>query len=155
MFDVNEFEKMPVEACMDRFDWGHEGKPGTVAYHGFAGGFEVFADEMAEGVNGAANVFACEVYDADGTMRGEGYGETFEGAILAAFVMVTGPEALDEGNAEDAVNACAFGAFEAIHGRMPEHDGDIEEMDALLVLAVEYVRVHAEEAGIEWEDAWA
>lgn len=155
MFNTNELESMTNESCVDRFGWGFDGKPGATAYHGYMGGYEVFANELAEGVNGDENVYACELYDADGGMVAEGYAATFEDAIRAAFVMACGPDALEEGNCEDAVNACAFGAFESMHGRMPEHNEDMLEMDTLLLHACEYVREHAKSAGFELEDVWA
>lgn len=155
MINLNEFENMTNEECIDRYDWGYDGKPGTTAYHGTMGAFEVFANELPEGVNGNDNIFACELYDADGGMVAEGYAATFEDAIRAAFVMACGPDALEEGNSEDAVNACAFGAFEMMFERMPEHDEDMLEMDAILAHAVEYVRERAAGAGFEWEDVWA
>lgn len=155
MFDMSGFERMTNEECMDRFGWGYEGRDGGDAYHGFAGDVEVFMNEMAEGVGDDANVFACELYDAEGGMLAEGYGETFADALHAALVMAAGADAMEEGNSEDAVNACAFGAFQLLYGRMPEHDADMDEMDELLAHAIAYVRAHAAAAGFEWEDAWA
>lgn len=74
-------------------------------------------------------------------------------AIHMAFVDEVGRTALaSEGNCEDAVNVCAYLAYQARNGETPMSEMDVEEMDEFIAASRESVKKNGRFYGIEWEE---
>lgn len=147
-------EGMSAKECWQRFGWGTEAKEGSAVLYYDLGDVEVFCDEMREEYNyidGAC--FGCEIYDKSGDMVGQWFDDSYESAILGAFVDSVGTDVLrEEDNCEDAVNGIAYEAYQAIHGETPMFMMDVEEMSKLIALARNYVKDNGKFYGIEWEE---
>ena len=59
---------------------------------------------------------------------------------------------MSEGNCEDAVNVCAYEAYQLLHGPTPMTEMEPEKMDELMTAARSYVKSNCRSVGIEWEE---
>lgn len=149
--DFDEYERMTPDECWQRYDWGCEALDGTHILHMSADGRDVFIDEVDEGYGGR---IACEVYSGKYfALDGQWFADTMEDAVRGAFVDAVGYGIMrEEGNCEDAVNAIAREAYVALFGECPMHEMDVEQVDALLGMAREFVKGHIELVSYDWEE---
>ena len=151
------FEVMSTETAWDAYNWGSdldESKPVyRYAYTADSELYEVYIGND-KGVYSEDGDWCCEILES-GSMFAEGWGRTPEEAMLAAYAESRLYDALEEGNCEDAVNVCAYGAYKALRGRECRYSGkdDHEVMGKLTDLAKRLVMRECERGcGFDWEE---
>lgn len=154
-----EFEAISLDTAIEGYGWGScdlaEDKPVyRRSYVDNSEQYEVFIANDG-GIYSDEGDWCCEVSEG-GSCFAQEWGKTPEEALLKAYVGRALEDALEEGNCEDAVNACAYGAFEAMRGYPCRWESDAEYpiMDALLGIARRLVKRECENgsSGFEWEE---
>lgn len=153
------FEVIGLDTAIEGYNWGSydlaEDKPiYRRCYVDNSEQYEVFIANDC-GIYSDGGDWYCEISES-GSCYAQAWGETPAEAMLNAYAQTTLADALDEGNCEDAVNVCAYNAFEAMlqHPCHWETAGDYEVMDSLLGIARRLVKRSCEEgeSGFEWEE---
>ena len=151
------FEAMSAEQAWDWYNWGgdlDDTKPVyRRAYAANSELYEVFIGND-KGIYSEDGDWCCEITES-GCTYAQGWGKTPEEAMLAAYADARLADAMEEGNCEDAVNVCAYSAFEELRQRKCDvcSADDTHTLDELLGIARRLVKRRCEEYGdFEWQE---
>lgn len=154
------FEVISLETAIEGYCWGSydlaEDKP--IYRRSYAANSEQYEVFIAndKGIYSDEGDWYCEITES-GSCYEQAWGETPAQALLKAYAQAMLADALEEGNCEDAVNVCAYNAFEAMRLH-PCHWESLDEfpiMDSLLCVARQLVRRSCEDgtSGFDWEES--
>lgn len=154
LLDLAQYEELTKEEAWMKYGWGCEAEGEIIRYADDA--IEVFADTIRDYGALPEDVFACEIYESDGSrwdMTGQWFDNSYENAIRGAAVSSVVCDAMrEEGNCEDAVNVTARLAYMKVFGDVPIHEMDFSEYDRLLGMARIQVRDNIKWVDYEWEE---
>ena len=149
LLDLTAYEHMTPQECWERHGWGSEAIQGSTVFHLAFGETEVFVDAVDDGYGGKQ---ACEIYDG-GDMTGQWFADSPLDAIRGAVIDSIGFRTMrEEVCCEDAVNVVSYRAYVRLFGPCKLFEMDVEEMDALMGIAREFVKAHVKWVDYEWEE---